>query len=155
MKHLEAYRQMHRDGHFKGGTVEKSLPRISHLIEMHQATTLLDYGSGKGEITRRRPFGPEVYTYLYDPAVRYLDKKPHGMFHGVICIDVLEHIPEEELDGVIGELDQYSSGFVYVTVCTRPAKKTLPTGENCHATIKPRSWWRDKLPEHWVVEFTE
>jgi hypothetical protein len=61
----------------------------------------------------------------------------------VICTDVLEHCPEEDLPWIVGELFGYARLFVFANVACYPAMKTLPNGENAHCTIRPVEFWRE------------
>ena len=74
-------------------------------------------------------------------------KKPAGRFDIVICTDVLEHIPEHEIPIVLKEIDGYAWEIVFLSICTREARKTLPDGRNAHLTIKPPDWWKGKICE--------
>jgi hypothetical protein len=76
-----------------------------------------------------------------------MDILPNGKFDGVICTDVLEHIPEPEIDWNLWRLFAYANKFLLLTVCCRAAKKTLPSGENCHITVQPMEWWLAKVQE--------
>jgi hypothetical protein len=72
---------------------------------------------------------------------------PAGTFDGVLCSDVLEHVPDEELDVFIPRLFAYADKFVWASVCCRAAKKCFPSGENMHVTIRPMSWWRRRFKQ--------
>lgn len=127
---------------------------------------MLDYGCGEGrQYTERRVHDAwGIMPALYDPAVSGLDVLPLGKFDGVVCTDVLEHVPEDELDGVLAELRGYAKLWCFISVCCRPAKpnKNLPgSGGNAHVTIHPKEWWRQRFAERWghplpsvVLEFT-
>ena len=86
---------------------------------------------------------------LYDPAVPEFAAPLFGQFDGVICTDVLEHVPEDELPDVIGDLVRLSRMWCFVSVCCRPARpnKNLPGGRNAHVTIRPQEWWLERLLE--------
>jgi 2-polyprenyl-3-methyl-5-hydroxy-6-metoxy-1,4-benzoquinol methylase len=43
----------------------------------------------------------------------------------VICTDVLEHVPEEDLDWVIREMCSLSSKTVFINVSGEPALKNI------------------------------
>ena len=65
----------------------------------------------------------------------------YGQFDAVVCTDVLEHVPIEELDGVIADLVGYARLWCFISVCCRRAQaghKRLPGGRNVHVTIRPR-----------------
>ena len=63
------------------------------------AKTLLDYGAGQGWQYTEECYHVlwNIMPTLYDPAVAAFHVKPSQRFDGVICTDVLEHIPEAEL----------------------------------------------------------
>jgi len=163
---LDQYRAMHRDGDVRRGMPAektfdgKSLPRqaqrILKLIQRTGARTLLDYGSGKG-----KQYGPmsisendvvrwnSMQEYwgvesirCYDPGYAPFSALPEGRFDGVVCTDVLEHCPEEDLPWIVGELFGYARLFVFANVACYPAVKTLPNGENAHCTVRPVEFWR-------------
>jgi hypothetical protein len=163
---LEQYRAMHRDGDARRGTPAeqtfdgKSLPRqasrIKKLIGHSGARTILDYGSGKGRqylpagimengVVRwnsmQEYWGVESIR-CYDPGHAPFSALPEGQFDGVVCTDVLEHCPEEDLPWIVGELFGYARLFVFANVACYPAAKTLPNGENAHCTIRPVEFWQ-------------
>ena len=160
---LEQYRAMHRDGDLQRGiAAEKmfsgmSLPpqarRIKALVARAGAKTLLDYGCGKASAYRAkfvdgamawngvREYWGVAEVRLYDPGYAPHSELPTGTFNGVICTDVLEHCPEEDLGWIVGELFAYAERFVFANVACYPAGKTLPNGENAHCTIRPTDFW--------------
>ena len=159
------YRRMHQKGEeflgvpaektFPGFSLDAQLSRIKALIARSGADTLLDYGCGKGQQYEPRPLTddagvvwPGAIDYLdigelvcYDPCYEPYNKLPEGKFDGVICTDVLEHCPEQDLPWIIGELFGYATRFVFANVACYPAHKRLPNGENAHCTIQPVDWW--------------
>jgi len=147
------YRDMVENGstNFSGLTVVHHAPEIGALMTRHWARTALDVGCGRGE-QYREPYnlqfgwGLESVT-LYDPAFADHNKlPPEGKtFDAVICSDVLEHIPEHELDEFIGELFKRADKFVWMSVCCRKAKKEFPGGGNLHVTVKGINWWNAKV----------
>lgn len=139
------------------GTQFRGLSVINHDREIHgliRATgsvRLLDYGCGLGhqytEQQLHKRWGVPMPT-LYDPGVAGLDTKPQGRFDGVICSDVLEHVPEELVDNVIAELFDYAERFLWASVCCRPAKKFFDPDtrtRNLHLTVQPQKWWVDRF----------
>ncbi|TAM45250.1 MAG: class I SAM-dependent methyltransferase [Gammaproteobacteria bacterium] len=168
---LEQYRNMHREGEkFLGLAPEKTFPgekllpqaaRIKRLIERTGAQTLLDYGSGKGQLYQRKPVEvpnagswPSIQAYwglqevrCYDPCYEPFNRLPEEKFDGVICTDVLEHCPEEDVPWILDELFGYARRFVFANAACYPARKHLPTGENAHCTIREPAWWRERLRE--------
>ena len=167
---IEQYQLMHTQGEihlgippeqtFPGQSLPPQAPHIKRLIKATGARTLLDYGCGKG-----RQYWPyrirdaeegieyaDIKTYwgiadvrCYDPGYTPFTELPTGTFDGVICTDVLEHCPEEDVPWIVGELFQYAEKFVYANVACFPARKRLPSGGNAHCTVKPARWWEDVI----------
>jgi len=67
----------------------------------------------------------------------------------VVCSDVLEHVPESEVNEFVQRLFSYEKRAVWASVCCRPAKKFFPgTDVNLHVTVQPYQWWHDTFSEH-------
>ena len=163
----ELYRSLHSEGEsllgikpedqYPGNSLMPQVHRIKALVDRTGAQTVLDYGSGKGRqydaVPLRDAAGneyPGVLDYwnidevrCYDPGYPPYSKYPEGNFDGVICTDVLEHCPEEDIPWILDELFGFASRFVFANVASYPALQRLPNGENAHCTIKPTAWWRD------------
>ena len=162
----ELYRRMHLEGDASRGAAPAAMfpgislrAHVAHIRAMAAATqsqSILDYGCGKGMLYREQPFTIEGsseswesvsdywdvdYVACYDPSYPPFSKLPVGQFDGVICTDVLEHCPEEDLPWIVGELFGYARRFVFASIAGHPAKKQLPDGSNAHCTVRPAAWW--------------
>ena len=129
---------------FQGLSVINHAKPIRKLIQATGATRLLDYGCGLGNqysAAKLHEFWGVPVPALYDPGVVGLETKPAGSFHGVICSDVLEHVPEALLGNLLAEVFGYAERFVWMSVCCRPAKKSFPDGRNLHVTVRDPQWW--------------
>jgi|GEM_PF-640293 len=169
-KLVSLYRQMHENGEiflhlkpedtFPGLSLLPQAEQVKRLIEATGACKLLDYGSGKGSQYALRDVSlpgvagtwPSIEQYwgveevrCYDPAYPPYSELPRGAFDGVICTDVLEHCPEEDIPWILDELFSYARKFVFANVACYPAMKKLPTGENAHCTIRPQPWWENHI----------
>lgn len=142
---------------FAGMPRDEQIARLLDLIKAHGARTLLDYGSGKGmqwrldfnldaiaDTTEKR-----LKNYLgladvrcYDPGYEPFSRRPTGRFDGVICLDVLEHCPAEDMSWILADIFSYAKFFVYANIASFPAAKFLANGENAHCTVRPVDWWR-------------
>ncbi len=185
------YQQMHAEGTqssgqpvaakdtFTGMSLLPHVGMIKSLIDKFGARSVLDYGAGKasfytapmfpsadggGKVDIRSYWGVDEIR-LYDPGYEPLSKLPLGeKFDAVICTDVMEHIPEEDLDWVIDELYSFANKMVYACIATYPAGKTFPNGENVHVTLKDAQWWARKfesrraaldiMADYFIVVFT-
>ncbi|MCB1493288.1 MAG: hypothetical protein KDJ77_16080 [Rhodobiaceae bacterium] len=162
---LDEYRLLHTEGAkaqglsaeetFPGQSLPEHAPAIRDLIEATGARSLIDYGSGKGRqyewTDLTMPGGevvPSLSAYwgnpglvLFDPGYPPLSERPSGPADGVICTDVLEHCPEEDMAWILDEIFSLANRFVFANVASYPAAKTLPSGENVHCTVRPAVWW--------------
>jgi FkbM family methyltransferase len=146
---------------FPGQSLFAHLGPIKQLVRATGAKTILDYGSGKGLQYRPQKIvvdgkyvadGVAEYwdvdeVRCYDPGYPLHAALPDGAFDGVVCTDVLEHCPEDDLRWILDEIFAYARSFVYLNVACFLARKTLPNGENAHATVRPPEWWRDVVSE--------
>jgi hypothetical protein len=163
------YRQVHETGLpesgieaadlFDGRSLFDHIPRVRALAVETGARTVLDYGSGKGQLYSRRNFvlgdGTAVTSIkeywgvedirCFDPGVPEFADPPAAPYDGVVCTDVLEHIPEEDIPWFVSELFRYAKRFVYANIAAFPATKTLPNGWNAHVTIRPPAWWAKQI----------
>lgn len=138
------YQKMHKDRDmFDGRSLEPHIEAITKLVAQYQPKTLLDYGCGKA--TRYHQFKLEkkwgVKASFYDPGYEKFSRKPEGKFDAVICTDVMEHCPEEDVAWILEDLFTYANKFIYMNIACFSAQKMLPNGENAHCTIKNKSWW--------------
>ena len=153
---IPLYREMAATGtQFRGTSILQHKDQIGKLIRLNNVRTLLDYGCGAGDAYKSphklwHEWGlkrPDVT--LYDPAFEEHDKLPGKRFDMVIASDVLEHVPEADVDATVKQLFALSRTLVWASVCTRLAKKTFPqTGENLHVCVRPYQWWLDTFSGH-------
>jgi len=162
------YRRIHQEGLksdkdgknlFAGNSLLPHAETIRTLVRATNAKNILDYGCGKAGIYNQDTlklrsgetigpileyWGAETIT-LYDPGVAEYAILPEGTFDGVVSTDVLEHIPEEDMQWVLGELFAVADRFIFANIASHPAKKILPNGWNAHVTIKPPEWWGEQI----------
>ena len=160
---ITEYRRMAAKGDtLRGLSILRYRDQIAALVKRFGAKTILDYGCGAGDQWKQphrlhRELSLRWFDVrLYDPAFDH-NEKPWGKFDGVLCSDVLEHVPEAELDALIATLFGHARLFVWASVCCRPAKKTFSDGTNLHVTLQPMEWWRELFARHaggvqWFLE---
>lgn len=140
---------------FSGNGVLKHRDAVAAFAEEIGATSVLDYGCGKGnQYDHERTGGYDFVRHMagntrsitvrkYDPGVPGVDVAPdeNEEFDLVLCVDVLECVPEEDMHWMIGQLSQHARKGLFVAVAAHPSKKKLPDGRNAHLTQKPGEWW--------------
>lgn len=145
----ELYRLMHQSPKmFRGRLADVYGAEIAELCLRHSATSLLDYGSGKGHqysVHRQHETWGFPEPVCYDIGVEAFRQKPKGPFDGVLCLDMLEHVPEAFVDHELDEIFRLARKFVYLVIFTAPARKSLPDGRNAHLTVKPEAWWDQRI----------
>jgi len=146
---IEHYRAASATGEqFRGMSIVKYERDIGVLIAATRSTRLLDYGSGVGDQYKKagihKRWGVPM-PYCYDPGVDIHYTRPTGTFDGVLCSDVLEHVPEELVDNVLHDVFSFAEKWVWLSVCCRPAKKFFEDGRNLHLTVRRDRWWVKRI----------
>ena len=152
MKYLDQYRKLQAARKFPGMSMIPFAADVAELVGEFQSKTILDYGCGLGlQYSRDKIFKmwSDRMPTLYDPAVQLYQLKPAGKFDGVICTDVAEHVPEDELPAFVADIAGYAKQWALISVCCRPSKHIrFDDGENVHVTIHPFAWWQEYLAPH-------
>jgi hypothetical protein len=166
-----------------GYDVVKYQMKIKDLVVRYRAKTILDYGCGKGlQYKEPLPYAGEdnwqtfneylgVTVYKYDPCVpEHSTLPPVGTkFDGVICTQVLNSIPDDDMPWVRDLLEGYATKFCFVGLNFQREAKGKKTMYDPEYFKQPRTreffrscftdwkgsdlfwWWKDRLhyPE-WV-----
>ena len=169
-----------------GYDVVKYQKKIKELVDRYGARTILDYGCGKGlQYQERLPYGgsaghelPEsewktfdeylgVTVYKYDPCViGFAQLPPEGTkFDGVICTQVLNSIPDDDMIWVREALENYATKFCFIGLNFQREAKEKKTMYDPKFFRSPRTreffrsyyqnwkgsdlfwWWKDR--EHY------
>lgn len=119
---------------------------IDTLAQSMKTQDILDYGCGKGTLAMHFPFTIKQY----DPAILKYSDLPESA-DLVVCTDVLEHIEPELIGNVLDHLRSLTKRVLYTTICTKPAKKSLPDGRNAHLIIESSKWWFSALEDRFEI----
>lgn len=150
---IEQYKILHAKRPNYGRSGKHRVVSFLNHIKLLTPSRILDYGCGKGDVVNMlTPLFNGVEIVGYDPAVDEFNKEPNGKFDLVISTDVMEHLPEEEIDDFIEQMLSYSSNkkFIFAISC-RKAKTNLPNGMNAHLTIWSKKKWEGKLRNYFHV----
>ena len=148
---IDLYKHYHtHQKAYSGNSLTHHLPNIKRLIDSTKSKTALDYGCGKAEnylIHRVHLAWGLKKMGLYDPAIQNYNFIPGDNFDCVISTDVLEHVPENEINDTLSEIFTLSNKCAYLNIAMYPARTILSNGENAHCTLKPKEWWREKFKD--------
>lgn len=141
-------RELHETNPSYGAHGHRHAARMMSLRDEYDATTVLDFGCGKGAL--RASLGAPDWMTEYDPAIPGKDERPKRA-DMVVATDVLEHIEPHLLDNVLFEIARLADKVAYLIIATRPASKTLADGTNAHKIVENADWWRTKLAERFLI----
>jgi hypothetical protein len=113
-------------------------------IDVRRPRSVIDYGCGQSILLEALDLGGEVVCRRYDPAIPEFEAAPAEPSDLLLCIDVLEHIEEADVDVALAEMRAWCKEAIIV-VDTVPAKHTLPDGRNAHITLRSHAWWQDRV----------
>jgi hypothetical protein len=148
--YLEQQQKLHENPRYGRASLSYA-PLVASVLRLGHCASLSDYGAGKCKLREGlEAAGVRDLAYQpYDPAFpEYGTPKPADM---VACVDVLEHIEPELLDGVLDELAGITAKLGLFTVHTGPAKKILSDGRNAHIIQEPARWWLPRLAERFEI----
>jgi len=135
--------ELHKNPNYGVASVSFA-PMVTNLINNLGIEEMLDYGAGKGRLAQSIEPDHKIQIELYDPAMPDYSDEPSPR-ELVACIDVLEHIEPDCLDGVLDDLKRVTKRYGFFTIHTGPAIKVLSDGRNAHLTQEDYTWWLPKL----------
>lgn len=137
-------------------------PKLKYVLRYAQTVhgQVLDAGCGRGSVLRHMldngidAFGVELSKSACE---KYLQGLPHAnadiitwaeqghRYAGLICTDVLEHIPPDQIHKVLSALAKLApSGFLGIA-----NHSSIHEGHELHVIQKGRDWWVKQLREHY------
>lgn len=152
-KYRELNRQLHADNPAYGTSGAPWAPYVKQMVETEGHATVLDYGSGKGDLAAAMAL-TGLTVAEYDPAVAGKDAAPEPADF-VICTDVLEHIEPVHLNAVLRDLRRVTKRKLFVHISTVTSKKTLADGRNAHLIVEKGAWWKPRLLRDFKVAMWE
>jgi len=150
---------------FDGGGIQMIYDELEYELDKRGSGTILDFGSGSGvhwtrkvRIPRQKEsqtasefFGQRLRGfYRYDPAHPEYCVKPTGKFDIIMCTEVLEHVPLDELPELLTEMKSYlaEDGVVILTIPKGLSNNAFPDGKNLHITLMETKEWNVLLDQY-------
>jgi len=121
-----------------GQTCHRYVEAIQACLVDLKPGVVVEYGCGQSELGRL--VNHAARWVRYDPAIPGIDHLEEQRADFVINTDVLEHVPEADIDDLLADIAALS-GHVFFSISTRPALEVLPDGQNAHCTVWPASRW--------------
>jgi hypothetical protein len=143
-KNIEYYKKMHLEGY------KLSDGKLRTSDEAYN-------GCGKGFFYKNpsNQYGLQIKSLrdywdidvdLYDPCFEENSNLNENKYYDlVICVDVLEHIPTNDIDWVLEKLLTKTKKYLFINIACFPAIALLPNGKNAHINIQPPKWWHEKF----------
>lgn len=144
---VDLYRQIHNSKEDYGAG-SRHFEYVESILVCMRYSEVLDYGCGKGVLADQLTGKGVAKCSKYDPAIRGIDEVPDRTFNAIINTDVLEHIPEDELDSTLERFTALSQNAIIIPHLGK-AREILPNGENAHCTIKTPDEWSSVFSRHY------
>lgn len=119
--------------------------RVIAYMEATNSKSLLDYGCGRSNLASSVANKSDVVVREYEPA---FDKGVPMPADFVTCIDVMEHVEEDQVVNVLEDIKRCANNGALITIslrnCTKKNAKTHPMA------AKPREFWAAELHKVFV-----
>jgi len=115
---------------------------LRDLAAQANAKTILEYGFG---LTRNGLDleDAEIAVTRLDRAVPSNAAHPAMGFDGVVCVEGLDFVPDEDVPWVVDEMFRFADRFVYAAVRDCALTKTLADGGRLESRPRAQSWWQE------------
>lgn len=148
--------------YFLAKDAELAIERCRPWIDFCRPTNALDVGFGTGAILKglvelgvdargvepfqvARDLIPEPYRSRVQLGNAVETGFPSKSFDLVLCLDVLEHLPQEQSVPALAELTRVSRRWVLLNICywTDSNARKDPT----HVNLRSTGWWRKRIEQ--------
>jgi 2-polyprenyl-3-methyl-5-hydroxy-6-metoxy-1,4-benzoquinol methylase len=160
--YIDLYKQVHTEpqynpknkiyGYGDGKTVYDRWKELRYTFDKWEVYSILDFGAGKAAHHNnlnmyQKRFGITDVD-LYEPAIEEYAELKDRTYDAVVCADVMEHIPEVNVEHTIQQINSRADKVAFYIVSGNESQTILPNGENAHITRKPKSWWSERILKH-------
>jgi hypothetical protein len=149
-KHQAQYQRHYKERPTKAAP-NAHLAQILQFAHEIGAKSILDYGCG-GHASIEGYCSLSVQSY--DPGM--LEYCAHAMPADlVVCLDVLEHVEPEHVDGVIAHIRGLARKGIFLTISCRESPKKLPDGSPWHIFVRDEKYWREVFSDFDSLDYDE
>jgi 2-polyprenyl-3-methyl-5-hydroxy-6-metoxy-1,4-benzoquinol methylase len=93
---------------------------------------------------------PEAHRLPFLEATLWNLPRALGAFDWIFCVDVLEHLPEEQIEAALHHLAARTRRGGFLQIACFPDACGNIIGERLHLTIQPPTWWSRRVARHWT-----
>jgi tetratricopeptide (TPR) repeat protein len=141
------------------------------FFRTNDVKTVLDAGIGSGKLCKKmigmgfECYGLDIADNSLDDDLLHLKDKiltvgtlwdgtifKEKRFDATVCMDVLEHIPTDYIDNVIDNLVGWTKKYLFLQIALFHDHFGSRVGETLHLTVKPKSWWDNKLSGYKIIQ---
>ena len=139
---IEQYQKLHQNKGYGASSI-KLYDDIFPWVRELNPLSIMDFGCGQSKLIDKLQVPKK---YRYDPAIEKYSKFPSvaNDIELVICNDVLEHIPENEIEQILRTMRMFTDKAIF-SIGLQPAKHFLPDRSNAHCTVQSVDWWINKI----------
>jgi 2-polyprenyl-3-methyl-5-hydroxy-6-metoxy-1,4-benzoquinol methylase len=150
---IDTYTGIYGDGEKYPNYGHTNHGKNSEAWLLSNADSVVDVGCGHNELVLSlRKGGLEDaigIDFACDGADEQCDitsktKFSDGQFDVCTSFDFMEHLHQDDVDAVLTEMSRISSRFV-MSISTVSGRIKGPSGGPLHLTVKPNSWWFNKI----------
>lgn len=143
MKHLPDYIEIHKKNPSYGsGPSQNDLRMIRDELRDIKINSAIDWGCGNSRALEK--LFPNAKLTFYDPAIPGRDALPKARFNIGLCTDVMEHVPETEIDAMMKSMADVCDDWIFI-IHMFPANQLLPDGSNAHVSQHDAMWWVKRI----------
>lgn len=154
-EYIEQYKKLYELKPRYGASSVKLLNYILPVIKEYKPISVLDYGCGRSPLIDMIAEQVPIKPFRYDPVFEEFSSLPNEKMDFLICTDVLQHVPLNDLHNVLTEISSISSNCYFHIKCT-DHPTNFPNGKPTNCTVYPKEWWKEKLSEYFSsAEYTE